>query len=114
MSNDTNLVKSRGTRLLAIKIVESPKFFEWNIGFFNCKSHCAQFFASDFLISWFTWLLFILYDKKKHGVSYWWIPVIGNFCIGLSFSLSCYLYLREGVIDNIEGFRQFRDKRVTG
>ncbi len=70
-----------------------------NIGLFVSEwfaNRIAQFFAVDFLISWFVWLLFILYDKKKYGISYWWIPVIGNFCIGLSFSLPFYLYLREG------------------
>ena len=55
----------------------------------------AQFFAADFLISWLAWLIFILYDRKKNDVAYWWIPFIGNFCIGLSFSLPFYLYLRE-------------------
>jgi hypothetical protein len=35
--------------------------------------------------------VYIFVDHKKHDIKLWWIPFVGNFCIGLSF----YLYLRE-------------------
>ncbi len=56
----------------------------------------SQFFAADFIISWLCFLLFIVVDSRKHRIKFWWISVIGNFCIGLSFALAFYLFLREG------------------
>ena len=57
----------------------------------------AQFFAAYFLITWLVWLVFIYADQRKKKTNLWWIPFIGNFCIGLSFSVPFYLYLREDV-----------------
>lgn len=53
------------------------------------------FFAADFLITWLTWLIFISIDRKKKNIKLWWVPFVGNFCIGLSFSVPFYLFLRE-------------------
>ncbi|MDU7337739.1 MAG: DUF2834 domain-containing protein [Clostridium sp.] len=55
----------------------------------------SQFFAADFLITWLAWLVFIFVDHKKKDIPLWWIPFVGNFCIGLSFSVPFYLSLRE-------------------
>lgn len=55
----------------------------------------SQFFAADFLITWLVWLIFISKDRKKYDIKLWWLPFIGNFCIGLSFSVPFYLFLRE-------------------
>jgi hypothetical protein len=55
----------------------------------------SKFFAADFIITWLAWLLFLLADHKKNDIKLWWIPFVGNFCIGLSFSVPFYLFLRE-------------------
>lgn len=55
----------------------------------------SSFFAADFLISWLCFILFLVVDKKRNHVQFWWIPLIGNFLIGLSFALPFYLFLRE-------------------
>ncbi len=55
----------------------------------------SQFFAADFIISWLCFILFMIIDSRKHKVNYWWIALIGNCCIGLSFALPFYLFLRE-------------------
>lgn len=55
----------------------------------------STFFAADFLITWLVWLVFIFVDRRKKGITLWWIPFVGNFCIGLSFSVPFYLFLRE-------------------
>lgn len=55
----------------------------------------SQFFAADFLITWLVWMIYIFVDQKKNNVKQWWIPFVGNLCIGLSFSVPFYLYLRE-------------------
>ena len=55
----------------------------------------SQFFAADFIISWLCFILFMVTDNQKNHVKYWWISLIGNFCIGLSFALPFYLFLRE-------------------
>lgn len=56
----------------------------------------SKFFAADFIITWLVWFLFILVDHKKQNIKLWWIPFVGNLCIGLSFSVPFYLFLREG------------------
>ena len=55
----------------------------------------SKFFAADFIITCLVWLVFIFVDHKKNDIKLWWIPFVGNFCIGLSFSVPFYLYLRE-------------------
>lgn len=55
----------------------------------------SKFFAADFIITWLVWFVFIFADHKKNDIKLWWIPFVGNFCIGLSFSLPFYLFLRE-------------------
>ncbi|MCH4890942.1 DUF2834 domain-containing protein [Acidaminobacter sp. JC074] len=56
----------------------------------------SQFFAADFIVSWLCFLVFLIVDSKKYEVKYWWLSLIGSCCIGLSFGLPFYLFLREG------------------
>jgi len=55
----------------------------------------SQFFAMDFIISWIVFSIFIIVDSQKSKIQFWWIPLIGNCCVGLSFALPFYLFLKE-------------------
>jgi hypothetical protein len=40
-------------------------------------------------------IIFILIDRKKIKVKYFWLPIVGIFVIGIAFAFPFYLYLRE-------------------
>ena len=55
----------------------------------------GAFFGTDVIVSAVVLLLFILTDGRRKNVRHLWAPVIGTFCVGVSFGLPLYLYLRE-------------------
>ena len=50
---------------------------------------------TDFTISCLVFWPFAYVESKKLGFRYWWLFVVANIFIGLSFALPAYLYLRE-------------------
>ena len=51
---------------------------------------------TDFTISCLVFWPFVFVESKKLGIRYWWLFVVTNIFIGLSFALPAFLYLREG------------------
>ena len=50
---------------------------------------------TDFTISCLVFWPFVFVESKKLGIRYWWLFVVTNIFIGLSFALPAFLYLRE-------------------
>ena len=50
---------------------------------------------TDFTISCLVFWPFVYVESKKLGIRYWWLFVVTNIFIGLSFALPAFLYLRE-------------------
>ena len=50
---------------------------------------------TDFTISCLVFWPFVFVESKKLGVRYWWLFVVTNIFIGLSFALPAFLYVRE-------------------
>ena len=50
---------------------------------------------ADFTISCLVFWPFVFVESKKLGIRYWWLFVVTNIFIGLSFALPAFLYLRE-------------------
>ena len=85
-------------------IVPYAAFFPWlvqhglalNLLFHAAVAHPVSAFAwADVLISGAALLAFIFFEQKRSPVRYYWLPIIGLFCVGVSFALPFYLYLRE-------------------
>ena len=53
------------------------------------------FFAWDLLISGVAVLAWIALETRRRHVPYAWTAALGTCCIGVSFGLPLYLYLRE-------------------
>ena len=51
---------------------------------------------TDFTISCLVFWPFVFVESKKLGIRYWWLFVVTNIFIGLSFALPAFLYVREG------------------
>ncbi len=50
---------------------------------------------TDFTISCLVFWPFVFIESKKLGVRYWWLFVVTNIFVGLSFALPAFLYVRE-------------------
>ena len=50
---------------------------------------------TDFTISCLVFWPFVYVESKKLGIRYWWLFVVTNIFIGLSFALPAFLYVRE-------------------
>ena len=59
------------------------------------STRISAFFGSDVIIAAVVLVLLILTDGRKAGVRPLWMPVAGTLCVGVSFGLPLYLYLRE-------------------
>ena len=51
---------------------------------------------TDFTIACLVFWPFVYVESKKLGIRYWWLFVVTNIFVGLSFALPAFLYLREG------------------
>jgi hypothetical protein len=49
----------------------------------------------DVFVSAVALITFIVADGKRNSVSYRYIAVVGTLCVGVSFGLPFYLYLKE-------------------
>ena len=50
---------------------------------------------TDFTISCLVFWPFVYLESKKLRLRYWWLFVLTNIFIGLSFALPAFLYVRE-------------------
>lgn len=53
----------------------------------------------DFFVATLTGLVFGIYEAVRLKMRLAWIPLIGTFLIGFSFSFPFFLFLREGAIE---------------
>jgi hypothetical protein len=59
------------------------------------KDKLSLFAWLDVLISALVLIIFIIYESKKLVMSKIWLPIVGTLCIGVSFGLPLFLFLRE-------------------
>ena len=50
---------------------------------------------ADFTISCLVFWPFVFVESRSLGVRHWWIFIVANIFIGLSFALPAFLYVRE-------------------
>ena len=55
----------------------------------------SRFFAWDLLIAGLAVLVWIGIETRRRRVAYAWTAALGTLCVGVSFGLPLYLYLRE-------------------
>ena len=55
---------------------------------------------TDFAIACLVFWPFVYVESKKLGIRYWWLFVVSNIFIGLSFALPAFLYVRERRLTN--------------
>ncbi len=58
-------------------------------------SKLALFAWVDVVISALGLVAFILYEGRARGMGRLWIPIVGTLCVGVSFGLPLFLYMRE-------------------
>ncbi|WP_105167814.1 DUF2834 domain-containing protein [Pseudoalteromonas sp. T1lg23B] len=59
-------------------------------------SHPVSLFAwLDVIVAALALVVFIVVDGNKHQVVGRWYAVVGTLCVGVSFGLPLYLYLKE-------------------
>ena len=63
------------------------------------STRIGAFFGTDVLVAAVALFVLILTDGRKNGVRPLWLPVVGTLCVGVSFGLPLYLYLRERALD---------------
>ena len=49
----------------------------------------------DFTISCLVFWPFVFAESRRSGIRYWWLFIVANIFIGLSFALPAFLYVRE-------------------
>ena len=49
----------------------------------------------DFTISCLVFWPFVFAESRRFGIRYWWLFIVANIFIGLSFALPAFLYVRE-------------------
>lgn len=59
------------------------------------NSKLSLFAWLDVIISAIVSIAFILYEGKKLRMRKLWIAIVGTLCVGVSFGLPLFLYLRE-------------------
>jgi hypothetical protein len=50
---------------------------------------------TDFTISCLVFWPFMFSESRRLGIRHWWLLVVANIFIGLSFALPAFLYVRE-------------------
>ena len=49
----------------------------------------------DVIVSAIVLIIFIVYEGRKQSMQRLWIPIVGTLCVGVSFGLPLFLFLRE-------------------
>ncbi len=55
----------------------------------------GAFFGLDVIVSAIVLFVFILSERKRVTVPYWWVPIVATLCVGVSLGFPLYLYMRE-------------------
>lgn len=55
----------------------------------------GAFFGLDVIVAAIVVIVFALIERHHHGICFWYLPVAGVACFGVSFGLPLLLYLRE-------------------
>ena len=58
---------------------------------------------TDFTISCLVFWPFLVTESRKLAIRYWWLFILANIFIGLSFALPAFLYIRERRLANAVG-----------
>lgn len=66
------------------------------------QNRISAFAWLDVIISAVVLIGFILYEGKRMGIKYKWIPIIGTLTVGVSFGLPLFLLLREIQMDKMK------------
>ena len=59
------------------------------------STRVGAFFGADVIVSAVALFGFVFADGRRAGVKWLWAPVVGTLCVGVSFGLPLFLYLRE-------------------
>ena len=71
-----------------------PLFFEQLFA-----SRVSAFFGLDVVISTVILIAFILKEGTSLKMRYLWLPLAGTLCVGVSFGLPLFLFMRERKIE---------------
>ena len=66
------------------------------------ENDVAAFLTGDLVVSSVVFWFFIYNEVKKYKIKLWWMSLLGNFLIGLSFAFPLFLLLRHIRIEEIE------------
>ena len=55
----------------------------------------SSFFAIDLLVTGIVVLVLMAIEGRERNVRHRWVAMLGTICVGPSFGLPLYLYLRE-------------------
>lgn len=58
---------------------------------------------TDFTISCLVFWPFLVTESRKLAIRHWWLFIVANIFIGLSFALPAFLYIRERRMANVAG-----------
>ena len=56
---------------------------------------------ADFTISCLVFWPFLIAESRKLAIRHWWLFILANIFIGLSFALPAFLYIRERRLANV-------------
>lgn len=59
------------------------------------STRVGAFFGADVIVSAVALFGFVFADGRRADVKWLWAPVVGTLCVGVSFGLPLFLYLRE-------------------
>lgn len=59
------------------------------------STRVGAFFGADVIVSAVALFGFVFADGRRAGVKWLWAPVVGTLCVGVSFGLPLFLFLRE-------------------
>lgn len=59
------------------------------------KKPISAFFIMDLLVSSVVFWIFMIREAIRRKVKLWWICIIANILVGLSFALPLFLLMRE-------------------
>lgn len=65
----------------------------------------SSFFAADVIVSTVALWAFIVYERRRRPVRWWWLPIVASLLVGVSLALPLFLLLRQIENDAPASFR---------
>ena len=59
------------------------------------STRVGAFFGADVIVAAVALIGFVFADGRRARMKWLWAPVVGTLCVGVSFGLPLFLYLRE-------------------